>query len=50
MLGVDELISGIGAEIIDVFDEKGVGGWVMSEQQDLGSSRSKRSSDSGTNA
>lgn len=36
MFGVDEFVTGAAAEVFDVVDQKGVGGGMLGEEDDLG--------------
>ena len=50
LLGVDEFIGGVGAEVFDVFDQEGVRGGMVGEEEDLSAAGSKGASDCGADA
>lgn len=45
MFGVDELVGGAGAQVVDVVDQEGVGGWVLGQEDDLGAAGREREGD-----
>lgn len=49
-LGVDELVLGRGAQILDVFDEKGVGGGRLRQEHELSTARGELLGDLGPDA